>query len=288
MDIAALAAPRPQFLGSCTGDWTKNTPDKELPFVRGIYQLHDAAEKLGHIHVDFEHSYNQELRKSVYGFFHRWLFGGDTTEPQSEPFVVRPPIRDRLVWYGRPTPPPIAPDVLVGQWRARQKATLLPYLRNPQRLQSGLVPLLPHVLCLDADGQPCRPLEASATTFTRDGATLRCAGNPRSLDLPDDCRYYLTYNPSPLVEQVHEILAALAAEPAVTAISGSAGAGPAVLLAATVSPQVSTVDVDLGGLDPTKEADLQRCFDTPALRQIGGYDTILAALSQRGITPTTA
>jgi len=39
VDLARLFAPKPMFMGSCTGDWTKNTPSLELPAMRAVYDL---------------------------------------------------------------------------------------------------------------------------------------------------------------------------------------------------------------------------------------------------------
>ena len=41
-EFAALAAPRPLKLISVGGDWTKNNPKVEYPFIRNIYNYHNA------------------------------------------------------------------------------------------------------------------------------------------------------------------------------------------------------------------------------------------------------
>lgn len=73
VEIGALMAPRPILLVCCTGDWTKNTPKVEYPWIREIYKLFGAAEKIATHQVDEEHNYNLESCHAVYQWFARWL-----------------------------------------------------------------------------------------------------------------------------------------------------------------------------------------------------------------------
>lgn len=68
--IAALAAPRPLLLVSVGGDWTKNTPEVEYPFLRSIYRLLDAEPRVTNVHLpDEKHDYGPSKRAAVY----RWM-----------------------------------------------------------------------------------------------------------------------------------------------------------------------------------------------------------------------
>ena len=104
LEIAALAAPRPLLLVSATGDWSKNTPQVEYPWIRGIYQLYGHPERVANVHVDAGHNYNQQSREAVYAWFGQWLLGSRHPERlREQPFSVEPP-ENLLVFAGRRPP----------------------------------------------------------------------------------------------------------------------------------------------------------------------------------------
>ena len=74
VEIAALCAPRPMMLISDGGDWTKNVPRIEMPYLRKVYEVYGAESKLDNAHFPAErHDYGPTKRKPVYNFFDSYL-----------------------------------------------------------------------------------------------------------------------------------------------------------------------------------------------------------------------
>lgn len=83
-EIAALAAPRPMLLVSDGGDWTKNNPRVEFPYIQTIYGLYGATDRVVNVHLGDEgHDYGYSKRIHVYRFLAQHL--GLSLEKVSQP-----------------------------------------------------------------------------------------------------------------------------------------------------------------------------------------------------------
>ena len=73
-EIAALAAPRPLLLVSVGGDWTKNTPVVEYPYIRNVYSLFGEQTNVENVHYPGrKHGYQYMKRQAMYPFMVKHL-----------------------------------------------------------------------------------------------------------------------------------------------------------------------------------------------------------------------
>ncbi|NQV24262.1 MAG: acetylxylan esterase [Rhodopirellula sp.] len=73
-EIAALAAPRPLLLVSVGGDWTKNTPKVEYPYIRSVFKTFGAEDQVENKHFPDEgHGYQESKRQAMYPFMVKHL-----------------------------------------------------------------------------------------------------------------------------------------------------------------------------------------------------------------------
>ncbi|MBS4205448.1 alpha/beta hydrolase family protein [Lederbergia citrea] len=78
VEIAAMFAPRQMLITGNTGDWTKNIPNLEFPYIQHIYSLYGASEKTEYFYIKAEHNYNKATREAVYNWFRLHFHGLST------------------------------------------------------------------------------------------------------------------------------------------------------------------------------------------------------------------
>jgi hypothetical protein len=111
VEIAALCAPRPMLLVSDGGDWTRNFPRVEFPYIQRVYDVYNAKNHVANVHFVMErHGYGFSKRKAVYGFFQQYLgiYGGNIPydgDNYSEKFVTLLP-EDSLKVFDKNSPMP--------------------------------------------------------------------------------------------------------------------------------------------------------------------------------------
>lgn len=120
VEIASLVAPRPMVIVSDGGDWTRNTPRVEFPYIKKVYDIYGAGNKVYNAHfVTERHGFGQSKRFVVYNFFKQYIglkddlpySNGGIGDRFSEDFITVLP-DDSLKVFDKKTPRPN--DAIIG------------------------------------------------------------------------------------------------------------------------------------------------------------------------------
>ncbi len=312
LQIAALAAPKPMLMVSCTGDWTANTPALEGPTVRRAYERYGVPERLEWVQFEAGHNYHRGSREAVYRFFGRWLLGADDPEQFTEQPLTVPSDEELLYFKDRQAPAGALDEAgliaaLIAERRAQFQALLPRDAADLERFRAAYLPAL---------RQAVRPLpppvwagelpaEGPFEWLGEAGERLRgeviagtgrpvivLAGDPTAVadlgraavwlapfrqDPPRDAlaEFATTYNPTLLTVRIGDLLGAAARfeAPLIVAVGEQA---PLALLAAPFLPADAAVVVDLGGHDWAADDAWQGELWQPGLRRAG--DLLTAAI----------
>lgn len=256
VEVASMAAPRPQLLVAATGDWTRDVPRIEYPAIRKVYALHDAEDHVTCWQQDAGHNYNLASREAVYAFFHR-VWGPASAPPPRETAGSPPLDALRADRAERPSSALNAAQFFA-QWQERCRAATKTLDRAEKHARMAAVfgadAPLPPVTAEGSGDNMVLTTPAGARIPARllsDGGRGRFlmlhAGGSRgivgpkttattlAIDLfqtgantdarPRDERHFLTFNATDLVCQVQDVLAA------VEWLAGRPGEGPVGVLA---------------------------------------------------------
>jgi hypothetical protein len=268
---------------SATGDWTKETMEREYPAVRSVYELFGAADKVQAVRMTAEHNYNKDSREAMYAWMARWFKGGAADAKVSERSFSVEPLQNLLVLHGRSLPSNAAtPAQFTEAWIAAAKRQL----SSPPSPDMNLA--LRHAVgdeasfsAGDATPAPTRTVLVSHSNPAVEKALASAGFVVRPIALkPFDAaaaakvNHFETYNRTLAGQRVADIAAAVHANPGAAIVADGDVALAAILAAAIVPVPVAVLDV--GQFDTSSDAAYLERLYIPGLRRAGDLKTAAA------------
>jgi hypothetical protein len=304
-EIAALTAPRPQLLISDAQDWTDDTPAKGYPFIRSIYRLMNAEERVQNVHLNEGHQFGTPAREAYYRWVHHQF--KLKTMPVDPPGLSVSALLPALRVWGDSLPKPVGvPEgdavFRLFQSHVQQHLERLHAPRNRQEVQTfqkRMRPILQHALNLEPLPLPSKTVagttllivgssEAELAPYQSEAkkrgwhvSTLMLAGKPDEA-IPAELHYYATYNPTPVASrtgQVVQSLTDLARQYKTVHIAGLGEAGLETLLARAVWQGQGATLVDTARFDPGSNDAFAHRLYSPCLRFAGDLVTACALIA---------
>ncbi|MBP1635448.1 MAG: hypothetical protein H6Q10_2022 [Acidobacteria bacterium] len=282
VEIAATIAPRPLLLVSATGDWTRETLEREYPAVRAVYALMGAEDRVKAVRFDAEHNYNQDSREAMYGWMSRWLKGEASDAPQKEADFTPDRLPDLLVFHLRALPAgAVTQEALTEGWidSARRQLAATPLAVRAAALRHALT----------FAGETAAPAAAAAR---RGRATVLVAGDTSGIEpvlrgagytvkpvrfAPFDeaaaakVNHFETYNRTPASQRVADLVAALRADHGAILVAAGDAALAGALAAAIEPPRLAVLDV--AAFDTSRDQDFVEHLYIAGLRRAGDLRT---------------
>ncbi len=304
VEIAALFAPKPQFLVSCLGDWSKTTPTVEGPAIRNVYQLYGAASSVAWDQFPYGHNYNRESREAMTKWMCRWLQGRKDADVTEKPTSLDP---DRLRVFsskrnvGLPNEKAVV-NALRAEAIAHRKQFIARGVLGSSKwmkdatlwLQTSLAVVPPVVQKATSGGDAIIAVGAQATQLAR--ATASTATSVISIDVAaigagtDPWKaFHSTYNRPVIGQKVAAIIDAWGKAQSThqsVRLIGIGDNAPLVVFAAAVVGNQLTGDVQADFLlaDTSGDAYWDGERYAPGLRAIGDVHTAALLLRHSGLT----
>ncbi len=305
VEIAALAAPKPQLVIAATGDWTKQNPTEEWPAIRAVYALYGNADRTECKQFNYGHNYNIESREAMVAWFVRWLARDPVRAIRERPFSLD--TGAMRVWNDRsPRPSGIGSDrELTEAIQARAIAARARAFANARSFSLLMRPALRVALGMAGEPEPGakRPRSGRAVLIVRpageradEAADLVQRLSTRVTDVqtievpsaeiePKEWwdKYRSCYNAAPLgiaAQSAAERIRSMQSRARRVDVVGLAGAGLSALFGRAAITGTGSVIADMNGLDSTDAAAMIRHAYAPCVWGLGGVPTAVRVIGE--------